>query len=353
MVIHKSVSPFGDWIIFMNGRMLYKKWPGGRSVIFDKYGPPISNNDRDHSSTAQAPSTETSQVTENPYSKRSPETETAMVRSLLEDVCANESLVGRATCLFRIAADGLYWKSDEQLAEFNLAELRDHFNLKTLIDLIDPGQYPTMPVEVRIPIRLYLESLPGFRPEMGYEQPQETFDWHGQSEMDLTKLLGSLHDTYSYLFPREIPEPLRIADSVYRQEGGFSPDWLNYLLAHPSSSEEATETATVRVPLDGVEGLPEDIIEIASELGAGPIADALHAERQRWQAEIERLRNAADYIAPYLRWTVGEESPGHHPTMPSAVAAFHVAFDIDTPEKRMARMRRKNADMVADAKSSA
>nr|WP_250808483.1 hypothetical protein [Neorhizobium tomejilense] len=58
-------------------------------------------------------------------------------------------------------------------------------------------------------------------------------------------------------------------------------------------------------------------------------------------AEIERLRNAADNIAPYLIYTVGEESPGHHPTMPSAVGAFLHAFDIETKEKRFARSHAK------------
>ena len=44
------------------------------------------------------------------------------------------------------------------------------------------------------------------------------------------------------------------------------------------------------------------------------------------QAEIERLRTAMRHILPYLNWTIGEESPGHHPTMPSAVAAFRAAL---------------------------
>lgn len=50
----------------------------------------------------------------------------------------------------------------------------------------------------------------------------------------------------------------------------------------------------------------------------------------------KKALEAALRIAPYLIWTIGEESPGHHPTMPSAVAAFLRAFDIDTPEKRRA-----------------
>lgn len=42
--------------------------------------------------------------------------------------------------------------------------------------------------------------------------------------------------------------------------------------------------------------------------------------------EIARLRKAARNLIPYLEWTVGPESPGCHPTMPSAVGTFMDAF---------------------------
>jgi hypothetical protein len=155
--------------------------------------------------------------------------------------------------------------------------------------------------------------------------------------MDLTKLLGSLADTYEYLFHE--PEPLRVADAVYETAGGVSTAWQTYLVGDKAAAEVA-ESEIVRLQPEGYEGLPEDIVEVAMALGDNPdIAHVLHAERQHWQAEIEHLRKAADYISPYLLYTVGDESPGHHPTMPSAVAAFHVAFDIDTQEKRIARIR--------------
>ena len=40
------------------------------------------------------------------------------------------------------------------------------------------------------------------------------------------------------------------------------------------------------------------------------------------RARVEELETAGRYIKPYLVWTVGSESPGYHPTMPSAVGAF-------------------------------
>lgn len=43
-------------------------------------------------------------------------------------------------------------------------------------------------------------------------------------------------------------------------------------------------------------------------------------------ARIEALERAGRNITPYLDWTIGRESPGCHPTMPSAVAAFRAAL---------------------------
>lgn len=47
---------------------------------------------------------------------------------------------------------------------------------------------------------------------------------------------------------------------------------------------------------------------------------------ERPAVAVEALREAARNIVPDLEWTISPESPGHHPTMPSAVAAFIGAF---------------------------
>lgn len=49
---------------------------------------------------------------------------------------------------------------------------------------------------------------------------------------------------------------------------------------------------------------------------------ALTLPRSDAQERVKALETACRYIAPYLRWTVSAESPGHHPTMPSAVDEF-------------------------------
>jgi hypothetical protein len=40
------------------------------------------------------------------------------------------------------------------------------------------------------------------------------------------------------------------------------------------------------------------------------------------EQKYKKLQTAMRNIKPYLEWTIGVESPGYHPTMPSAVASF-------------------------------
>lgn len=40
----------------------------------------------------------------------------------------------------------------------------------------------------------------------------------------------------------------------------------------------------------------------------------------------DQLVKAGKKLLPYLEFTVGPESPGHHPTMPSAIAEFRAAL---------------------------
>lgn len=47
---HKETMPTGEVLIYMNGSLLYKKWPSGASILFEKYGPPTRNTDRDRGS---------------------------------------------------------------------------------------------------------------------------------------------------------------------------------------------------------------------------------------------------------------------------------------------------------------
>lgn len=309
-VIHKETSPHGDWIIFMNGRALYKKWPTGRSVLFEKFGVPTSNHDRDGGVTLveEYEPMPVHDIMDTPSQAIS-----KMIAGLSSEIGAGMEISEKAAALLASVHGALEWGASEGLLSPSLANYLEHLNLKGVIDLIDPSEYPTMPFEKRALVRGYLLSLPGFNEPMGHRQLRETFEAHAVVEQQLVRLFGSLQKEHPHLF--------------------------------------GTAPPTIPVPAEGkaaaLDGFPEDIVETLRTLGGAPTArqaaDLVLAERKRWEAEVERMRKAADYISPYLRWSVGDESPGHHPTMPSAVAAFHVAFDIDTPEKRKARMQRATA----------
>ncbi|WP_353194585.1 hypothetical protein [Pusillimonas noertemannii] len=46
-MIYKETTASGETLIYMNGALLYKKYPSGDSVLFEKYGPPTRKADRD------------------------------------------------------------------------------------------------------------------------------------------------------------------------------------------------------------------------------------------------------------------------------------------------------------------
>lgn len=472
-LIHKEVSPHGDWIIYMNGVPLYKKWPSGHSVLFDKYGPPITSADRDaldrqksstaasvrqplkysraailelisdalaadnhsrlvtrtatrlfllacdllawkdevfadafeetalrehfsllaliasanadlypemplelrtalnhhlsllpgfqsHEGMSQRESTwafhesaehallavldkmPLTQMVSTSNGKPDVMVEPAarptssshfdentlrqMVVALVREFTSNDALVERSSDLLVLADSVVRWKEAEGFLDYSLEEVRDHLNLKTVIWLTDPVTYPTMPDKLRASVVEYLDTLPHYREELFLEQSQTTSDEHGAAEMQLTKLLGSIYDTYQHLRPEAL-------DDLHLDPDLDGPFWIRDRL-----QQRAAAIAD--------EDIPDDILETAAKLDymrGGPssidIAQAIFDERKRSQSEIERLRKAADKISPYLLYTISEDSPGYHPTMPIAVDVFHHAFDIETPAKRLARAK--------------
>jgi hypothetical protein len=68
-----------------------------------------------------------------------------------------------------------------------------------------------------------------------------------------------------------------------------------------------------------------------------PFAASLLEELQALRSQPAGVRvkglGALKRIIPYLDWTISGESPGHHPTMPSAVAAFKDALSALEPQQ--------------------
>jgi Type IV secretory pathway, VirD4 components len=137
----------------------------------------------------------------NPFATGSSDTLTQMVVGLMDDAGGDGAMwKGRATAMFTGVMRALTCLRDAQVVDLNVSEIRDHLNLKKIIDLADVNKYPDMPQPIRKSIRSYLSSLPGFQEDKGYKQSQTTLDQHGYLEMQFTKILGSLADVYGHIF---------------------------------------------------------------------------------------------------------------------------------------------------------
>jgi len=137
----------------------------------------------------------------NPFATGSSDTLTQMVVGLMDDAGGDGAMwKGRATAMFTGVMRALTWLRDRQFIDLNVGEIRDHLNLKRIIDLADQSKYQDMPQPIRKSINSYLTSLPGFQPDKGYKQSQTTLDQHGYLEMQFTKILGSLADVYGHIF---------------------------------------------------------------------------------------------------------------------------------------------------------
>lgn len=81
--------------------------------------------------------------------------------------------------------------------------------------------------------------------------------------------------------------------------------------------------------LDRIEALPFE--EPGYILGPGGMLQAA-LKQTAPTPQADPVREAAQNLMPYLKWTIGPESPGHHPTMPSAVDALARALAQKEPK---------------------
>lgn len=137
----------------------------------------------------------------NPFATGSSDNLTQLVVGLMDDVGGDGAMwKGRATAMFTGVMRAMTWLRENGLVDLNVGAIRDHLNLRRIIDLCDAEAYPDMPPDIRVSVRSYLTSLPGFQEEKKYKQAQTTLDQHGYLEMQFTKILGSLADVYGHIF---------------------------------------------------------------------------------------------------------------------------------------------------------
>jgi hypothetical protein len=116
----------------------------------------------------------------------------------------------------------------------------------------------------------------------------------------------------SYVWNRPKGEPAQ-------EVGGVMVTLAAYCLAHGLDMHDAAETELARIWTK--------VEKIRAKQAAKPTGSALPvALPLDAPAPVDPVAEAARVLLPYLRWTIGPESPGHHPTLPSAIAALERAL---------------------------
>ncbi|WP_456717778.1 MULTISPECIES: hypothetical protein [unclassified Bradyrhizobium] len=137
----------------------------------------------------------------NPFTTGSSDALTQMVVSLMDDAPGDGAMwKGRAIAMLTGVMSALVWKRDVGLIGLNVGTIRENLNLKNIVELADPEKHPDMPDSVRVAVKAYLSSLPGYHQEKGAKQSITTLDQHGYLQMQFTRILGRLADVYGYIF---------------------------------------------------------------------------------------------------------------------------------------------------------
>ena len=79
--------------------------------------------------------------------------------------------------------------------------IRDYLVLDKLIDLAKDDRLSD---RGKVALDAYLKSIPGFEPAKGKKQSDTVRDQHGYLQMQFTKILGSLGDTYGHIFNTQL-----------------------------------------------------------------------------------------------------------------------------------------------------
>ena len=143
----------------------------------------------------------------NPFATGSSNNLTQLVVGLMDEVGGDGAMwKGRATAMLTGVMRALTWMREEGRVELDVDVVRRHIHLGAIVDLADPAIHPDMPPDIRVSVRSYLGSLPGYREERRHKQAQVTLDQHGYLEMQFARILGSLADVYGHVFRTDVPD---------------------------------------------------------------------------------------------------------------------------------------------------
>lgn len=139
----------------------------------------------------------------NPFISGSAAGLTELLVGLMDDAGGDGAMwKGRAISLISGIMMALVWLRDNKGLLLDVDQIRKFLVLEEIQTL---SKRKDMPPHIIEAIESYLVSLPGYNPKSP-KQSETVNDQHGYLHMQFTKILGSLSDTYGYIFRTNLGE---------------------------------------------------------------------------------------------------------------------------------------------------
>ena len=139
----------------------------------------------------------------NPFTTGSSGGLTELLVSLMDDSGGDNAMwKGRAISLISSIMMALVNMRENKEILLDVDQIREYLILDNIIKL---SKRRDLPAHVNQSIRAYLRSLPGFQENVA-KQSETVMDQHGYLQMQFTKILGSLADSYGYIFRTNLGE---------------------------------------------------------------------------------------------------------------------------------------------------
>lgn len=157
-MIFKETTPYGETIVYMNGHLLYKRWPNGRSMIMEKYSFGTTDTDRDRGS----------------YEGQSQREIARLAIAQLSDEPDGDGMSGRAAALLCTVMESLVARE----GKFSVDLLTHALSLEELLEAAYGSRRKQVGYELAERTAAYLESLPDFDMICWHEQSRSTIAHH-------------------------------------------------------------------------------------------------------------------------------------------------------------------------------
>lgn len=142
----------------------------------------------------------------NPFITGSSGGLTELMVSLMDEAGGDGAMwKGRAMALISAVMACLVFLRDNTGLLLDVDVIREHLVLDTIQKL---AKRKDIPAAIITPVRAYLRSLPGYQENLpaGKAQSETAMEQHGYLQMQFTRILGSLSDTYGYIFRTNLGE---------------------------------------------------------------------------------------------------------------------------------------------------